>query len=77
MDAAPLPRWARALEAWIKPTQLTSWRQVILKEQLSGLSYALYSSTDANRPNTEVGSSATLYGPSALTAGAWTHLAST
>ena len=57
------------LEAWIKPTQLTSWRQVIPKEQPSGVSYAQYSSTDTHRPNTEVGSSSTLYGPSVLTVG--------
>ena len=30
------------LEAWVKPTALTGWRDVLLKERPSGLSYALY-----------------------------------
>ena len=32
------------LEAWVKPTSLAGWRNVLLKERPSGLSYALYAS---------------------------------
>ena len=40
------------LEAWVKPTALTGWRDVLLKERPSGLSYALYATDprDAGAP---------------------------
>ena len=38
------------LEAWIRPSVVTNWRTVILKERSGGLSYALYSSGDNGRP---------------------------
>jgi hypothetical protein len=68
---------AMTLEAWVRPTALSSWRTVILKETLSNLAYALYGSTsNASRPDTEAGS-AWLYGPSALATNTWSHLAAT
>jgi Concanavalin A-like lectin/glucanases superfamily/Domain of unknown function (DUF1929)/Bacterial Ig domain len=64
------------LEAWVRPSLVTNWRTVIIKEKLSGLAYALYASTDTNKPNVEA-APATLYGPSSLTANTWAHLAAT
>ena len=69
------------LSAWVRPTTLGSWRQVLLKERPGGLTYGLYATGKANnRPNAtltignvdrEVNASA------ALPAATWTHLAAT
>ncbi len=32
------------LEAWVRPTAVTDWRTVLLKERGAGLAYGLYSS---------------------------------
>jgi PKD repeat protein/glucose/arabinose dehydrogenase len=65
------------LEAWVRPTTLSSWRTIILKETASNLAYALYGSTHvSSRPNAEAGSGS-LFGPSALPLNAWTHIATT
>lgn len=70
---------AMTLEAWVKPTTSNDWRTAILKERPGGLAYALYSSTDNNRPSTEIsrGSMSEARGPSALPAGTWSHVAAT
>ena len=47
------------LEAWVKPTA-SGWRSVLLKERPSGLSYALYSSADTNRPTAEIKASSSI-----------------
>jgi fibronectin type 3 domain-containing protein len=67
------------LEAWVRPTALGDWRTVILKERSGFYAYALYASTDSNRPSGHVYTTADreLRGPSALPVNTWTHLAAT
>jgi hypothetical protein len=50
-----------------------------MKERPNGLAYALYGSTDNNRPSTEARTSVTFEsrGPAALPLATWSHLAST
>jgi subtilisin family serine protease len=66
------------IEAWVRPTSNTGWRTVVLKEDVGGLAYALYSS-NGSRPaayvhtNADVG----LNGTAALALNTWTHLAMT
>jgi hypothetical protein len=70
---------AMTLEAWVKPTA-SNWRTALLKERSGGLAYALYASTDTNRPSGEVATtsaSAEIRGTAALTANAWSHVATT
>jgi Concanavalin A-like lectin/glucanases superfamily len=62
------------LEAWVRP-QGGGWRTAILKERPGGLAYALYPSTDSNRPSAEI--HAETRGPSAVPSGVWSHLATT
>src|SRR5215216_2481468 len=68
---------ALTLEAWVRPTGVGDWRTVMLKEQPGQLAYALYASTDNNRPSGHVFTSGDLFvrGPSVLPANAWSHLA--
>jgi hypothetical protein len=65
------------LEAWVKPALVSSWQAVVIKEQPSGLSYALYANSDHNSPDGAVHTSVdtNLYGVAALAANTWTHLA--
>jgi glucose/arabinose dehydrogenase len=67
------------LEAWVRPTGLGYWRAVMLKEQPGQLAYALYASTDNDRPSGHVFTTGDmmLRGPSVLPANAWSHLAYT
>jgi Concanavalin A-like lectin/glucanases superfamily len=62
------------LEAWVRPTAL-GWRTAILKERTGGIAYALYASTDNNRPSAEI--QAETRAPSAIATNDWTHLATT
>jgi hypothetical protein len=66
------------LEAWVRPDG-TSWRTVLLKERPNGLAYALYGSTDNNRPSVEARTSVNFEsrGPAALPTLTWSHLAAT
>ncbi|HEY7120191.1 MAG TPA: LamG-like jellyroll fold domain-containing protein, partial [Tepidisphaeraceae bacterium] len=68
------------LEAWVKPNALDGWTNIIMKERPAGLAYALYASDNTDNPpagyinrSTDVSS----VGTSALSLGAWTHLATT
>jgi hypothetical protein len=70
------------LEAWVKPTALTGWRSVMMKETADGLTYALYANDNDPKPATYVriaghslsdGSG----GPGLLALNTWTHLAAT
>jgi len=79
-DAASLDlTTGMTIEAWIKPSILTSWRSVVTKEAPDGLAYALYSGNNASRPagyvhiNRDIAVSST----TAIVANAWTHLALT
>jgi hypothetical protein len=67
------------LEAWIRPSLVSNWRTVILKERGAGLSYSLYSSNDNGRPSTWIfrSNDAESTSPSALAVNTWVHLAAT
>jgi hypothetical protein len=64
------------IEAWVRPTALTGWRSVVMKESAAGLAYSLYSGNDAMRAagyvnvNEDIGVTAT----SAMVLDIWTHL---
>jgi glucose/arabinose dehydrogenase/PKD repeat protein len=69
------------LSAWVRPTALDNWRQVVLKERPNGLSYGLYATgATGNRPNGTIvvgGVDREVNAPAAnaLAADTWTHLA--
>jgi Concanavalin A-like lectin/glucanases superfamily/Domain of unknown function (DUF6531) len=69
------------LSAWVKPDATTGWRTVLMKEQPSSLSYALYGRTiytaNSGKPSVELHGNGHLLGPSVLPTGTWTHLAAT
>jgi hypothetical protein len=68
------------LEAWVRPTALSGYRTVILKEVPGELAYSLYASNDSSRPNTWGRIGGTSYdatGTASLPLNTWTHLAST
>ncbi|HEY7118821.1 MAG TPA: Ig-like domain-containing protein [Tepidisphaeraceae bacterium] len=69
------------LEAWVKPSSLSGWTNVVMKERAGGLAYALYASDDSNHPPAGYinrgGSDISSVGASVLALGAWTHLATT
>ena len=68
------------LEGWVRPTVSNDWQTLIVKERPGELVYGLYSSTDANRPQSQVtvgGSARLLNGTATIPAGAWTHVAAT
>ena len=70
---------AMTLEAWVRPTTLGSWRTALLKEQPGNLVYALYATSQANRPSAHVytNDDVDTRGTTALVNSAWTHLAAT
>ena len=68
------------IEAWVRPTLLSGWRTVALKETATGLAYALYAHDDAPRPAVTAnfgGVDQSAVGVQALPVGTWTHLAAT
>jgi len=71
------------IEAWVRPTSLSSWRTIILKENGSEMAYGLYASGGSNRPsgwvriNPTTGDSQSVYSSSALTTNTWNHIATT
>jgi hypothetical protein len=68
------------IEAWVRPSALSSWRSVILKEATGALPYALYASSDSGVPAAHLlagTSSFDVLGPMALVTNTWTHLAMT
>ncbi len=80
-DAAYLDfRSGMTIMAWIKPSIAAGWRNVLIKQSNSGLSYALYASDDIGRRgsvyiNAGVGD-ISAPGPT-LPADTWTHIAAT
>jgi hypothetical protein len=80
-DAAALDLTSgMTIEAWVRPTQASGWRTVALKETAGGLAYGLYAHDSAVGPGAYVNvgaldENATV--PTALTLGAWTHVAAT
>jgi Concanavalin A-like lectin/glucanases superfamily/Domain of unknown function (DUF1929)/Bacterial Ig domain len=67
------------LEAWVNPSAGSGWRSVILKEDTSGLAYALYSANNASRPAGYVHTTTDMAvtGTSAVALNTWTHVAVT
>lgn len=68
------------LEAWVRPTTLSGWRTVIMKERPGGLAYSLYAHDGSPRPAVTVnlgGNDRSTPGTSALPLNTWTHLAAT
>jgi hypothetical protein len=69
------------LEAWVKPTALSNWTTVVLKETPGGLAYALYASDNTGRPPAtyvnRAGADVGIAGTAALPLNTWTHLAGT
>jgi hypothetical protein len=67
------------LMAWISPAASTNWRTVMLKETSNDLAYALYASSDTNRPGAWITTSSTqsVAGTSQLAVNTWAHLAAT
>ena len=67
------------LEAWARPSVVTNWRTLLLKEQPSQLIYGLYANNNGNRPSAHVyiGGDRELRGTARLNVNVWTHLAAT
>jgi uncharacterized protein YjdB len=67
------------LEAWVNPTTVSGWRNVMLKEQSGGLIYGMYANTDTNQPSGHIflASELNVRGTSTLPANTWSHLALT
>ena len=79
-DSAGLnPTGALTLEAWIKPTTLSGWRTVLMKEAAGGLIYTLYAYDNAPRPAVYIHTTTDIDipGTAAPPLNAWTHLAAT
>jgi hypothetical protein len=79
-DAAALDVTTVTLEAWVRPTTLSGWRTVIMKETANSLAYTLYAHDNAPRPAAYInngGPDLDVLGTVALPVNAWTHLAMT
>jgi hypothetical protein len=70
---------AMTLEAWVKPSALSGWRTVLMKEQTAGLVYGLYANSDTNRPSAHAFTTREedTRGTVQLATGVWAHLAAT
>ncbi len=82
-DAASLDlTTGMTLEAWVRPTALSGWRTVAMKEVSGGLVYALYAHDNAPKPAVYAriagkSLSDTTSGTASLPLNTWTHLAAT
>ena len=67
------------IEAWVRPSALSGWRSVVLKERRDGLAYSLYAHDNAPRPaaTVSVDADVSAAGTGALPLNVWTHLAAT
>jgi concanavalin A-like lectin/glucanase superfamily protein len=67
------------LEAWVRPSALTAWRTILMKEQTAGLVYGLYANSDTNRPSAHIHLNVErdVRGTAALALNTWTHVAAT
>jgi Concanavalin A-like lectin/glucanases superfamily len=67
------------LEAWVRPSALTSASSILTKDQTGGFSYSLLANTAANVPSANVFTTSALAaaGPASLALGTWTHVAET
>jgi hypothetical protein len=67
------------IEAWVRPTTLTSWRSIVLKERSSALAYGLWANNNLDRPTARIFTSSDLAasGTAQLPLSTWSHLAMT
>jgi hypothetical protein len=67
------------LEAWVRPTNLSGWRTVMLKENGTQLAYSLYANSDTQQAGSWVFTTSEIAsrGGSTLPLNAWSHLAAT
>ena len=67
------------LEGWVNPNPGGDFRTLVVKEMPGDLVYGLYSSSDTNRPQSQVrvGTPRILDGTATIPAGSWTHVAAT
>jgi hypothetical protein len=70
---------AMTLEAWVRPSALSAWRTILMKEQTAGLVYGLYANGDTNRPSAHIYTNVErdVRGTAAVPVNAWTHVAAT
>ncbi len=73
---------AMTLEAWVRPTALSGYRTVLMKEVSGGLAYTLYAHDNAPKPAAYVRisgktTSDAVGGTAALALNTWTHVAAT
>jgi glucose/arabinose dehydrogenase len=80
-DAAALDlTTGMTLEAWVNPSALGGWRNVLIKERPGGEVYNLYASGDASAPQVFIvtgGSPADARGSTQLVLNTWSHVAAT
>jgi N,N-dimethylformamidase beta subunit-like protein/concanavalin A-like lectin/glucanase superfamily protein/galactose oxidase-like protein/Big-like domain-containing protein/Kelch motif protein len=68
------------LEAWVNPSALSGWREVILKETSTALAYSLYANNNLPQPAGTInvgGADQSAVGSAGIPLNAWTHLATT
>jgi hypothetical protein len=67
------------VEAWVRPSSLSSWRAVAVKERSSSLSYALYANSSGSRPTARLFTTSDLAtsGTAQLGLSTWSHLTMT
>ncbi len=70
------------IQAWVRPSTLTGFQSVLMKEAPEGLAYALYANDSTSKPAahirlTGMTDSDSSAGTTGLTIGSWTHLAAT
>jgi hypothetical protein len=70
---------ALTLEAWVRPSALSDWRTVVLKERNGGIVYSLYANNSGDRPagQVDVGGEQNAVGAAKLPLDTWSHLAVT
>jgi hypothetical protein len=78
-DNATLDLTRMTIEAWVRPSALSGWRTVVLKEGTDRLAYALYAHDNAPRPAAWINTGEDRFseGVTALPLNTWTHLAAT
>ncbi len=68
------------IEGWVNPAASGGFRTMMVKERPGDLVYGLYSSSDTNRPQSQVtvgGTARLLNATATIPSGSWTHLAAT
>lgn len=70
------------LEAWVRPTTVSGWRTIVVKQRGTGGSYALFASDPNRSPQgpagfINIGSDRDAWGTSVLSLNTWTHLTTT